>query len=115
MQQSTTNKTHWPLAGAGLWKQWRGYAMRWLVFGVVVELFQPVVDASDQFWLQKLYQALFGLFYGAACAVTFTLAQNTLNVPRMKWKSWAIIIASWMIVKLGFVTVMSDAAWCSAK
>jgi len=115
MQQSTTNKTHCPLVGAGLWNQWQGYATRWLVFGVVVELFQPVVDDIDQFWLQKLYQAVFGLGYGAACAVAFTVAQNTLNSPRKKWRTWAIVFASWMTVKLVFVAMMSDAAGCIAK
>lgn len=115
MQLSTKNRTHWPLAGAGLWNQWQSYGARWLVFGVVVELFQPIVDDVDQFWLQKLHQAVFGLFYGAACAVTFTLAQNSLNVSRRKWRSWAIAFAAWMGMKLLFVIVMSDEVGCIVK
>ena len=115
MQLSTKNRTHWPLAGAGLWKEWQSYAARWLVFGAVVEMFQPVVNDIDEFWLQKLYQAVFGLCYGAACAVTFTLAQNTLNSTRKKWRTWAIVFASWMTVKLVFLTMMSDAGGCIAK
>lgn len=115
MQLSTKNKTCWALAGTGLWNQWQSYWARWLVFGVVVELFQPAVDDIDQFWLQKLYQAVFGLFYGAVCAVTFTIAQNSLNSPRKKWRTWAIVFASWMTVKLVFVTAMSDAGGCIVK
>src|SRR5450759_581389 len=64
---------------ADLWKSWRVYLVRWLIFGAVAGLLQPVVNNFDQFWEQKLYQMLSGLPFGLACAVVFTLAQNKLN------------------------------------
>ena len=72
-------------------------------------MFQPIVDDLDHYWLQKLYQALFGLLFGAVCGVVFTLAENTFNEPRVKWKSWSIVIATWLAVKLVFVSVMAAA------
>jgi hypothetical protein len=39
--------------------------------------------------------------------VVFTLAENTLNVIRLKWKSWLIVIATWIVVKVAFVSVLS--------
>lgn len=70
-------------------------------------MFQPLVDDLDHYWIQKLYQALFGLFFGSVCAVVFTLIENTYNALRTKWKSWIILIATWLVVKLVFVSVMA--------
>lgn len=83
--------------------------VRWLLFGGIVGLFQPIENELDHFWLQKLYQGLFGLFFGAVCALVFTLAENTLNVLRVKWKSWFIVVATWLTVKLVFVSVIAAA------
>ena len=81
--------------------------VRWLIFSAIVNMFQPIVADLDHYWLQKFYQALIGLFFGAVCAVIFTLAENTYNMFRVKWKSWFIVIATWLVVKLVFVSVMA--------
>ena len=70
-------------------------------------MFQPIVDDLDHYWIQKLYQALFGLFFGLVCAVAFTLLENTYNALRVKWKSWVIVAAAWLIGKLAFVTALA--------
>jgi hypothetical protein len=88
------------------WYRWRGYAVRWLLFGGTTGLFHPIVDDLDHYWLQRLYQFLFGLLFGAMCAVVFTLAENSLNWPRVNWKSWANMVASWFAVKLVVVSAM---------
>jgi hypothetical protein len=110
MQPSRPTKPHWTLTDARYWYRWRGYTVRWLLFGGITGLFQPIVDDLDHDWLQGLYQFLFGLFFGAVCAVVFTLAENTLNTPRVNWKSWSILIATWLSVKLVFVSVMAVSA-----
>ena len=92
----------------GLWYRWRGYTVRWLLFGFVVSVFQPIVDNLDHLWQQKVNQALAGLLFGATCAVAFTLAENRFNTPRVQWKSWALVIATWLIVKVTFVSVMAQ-------
>ncbi len=91
----------------GLWYKWRGYTVRWLLFGLVVSLFQPIVDNLDQLWEQKLNQGLGGLAFGAVCAVVFTLAENSLNVPRIKWKSWLFVFVTWLSVKVIFVSSLA--------
>lgn len=83
--------------------------VRWLIFGGITGMFQPLVDDLDHYWLQKLYQALFGFLFGAVCALVFTLAENTCNVRRTKWKSWFIVVATWLVVKLAFVTALAMA------
>jgi hypothetical protein len=50
-------------------------------------------------------QALLGLLFGFVAAVVFTVAENTLNMPRVKWKTWLIVLATWGFVKTVFVTV----------
>ena len=107
MQPPTPAKANWATSDAGIWHRWRGYTVRWLLFGEVVQLYQPTVDGPDSYWEQKLYQALMGLVFGATCAVVFTLAENTFNVIRLKWKSWLIVIATWIVVKVAFVSVLS--------
>lgn len=104
---STSAKTHWSNANSGPWYRWRGYAVRWVLFGLSVSVFQPVVDDLDQLWQQKVNQALAGVLFGAMCAVTFTLAENILNTPRVKWKSWGLVIATWLIVKVTFVSIIA--------
>lgn len=83
--------------------------VRWLIFGGIVGLFQPLENKLDEYWLQKLYQGLFGLLFGAVCAIVFTLSENKLNGPRVKWKSWLIVMATWLTVKLVFGSVMAAA------
>lgn len=109
MQPSIPTKAHWASPDAGHWYRWRGYTVRWLIFGGVVGMFQRIVEDLDHYWLQKLYQGLFGLLFGAVCAVVFTLAENMLNGPRIKWKSWLLVIATWLTVKLVFVSAMAAA------
>ncbi len=92
------------------WYRWRGYTFRWLMFGGITGLFQPIVDDPEHYALQRLYQVLFGLFFGALCAVVFTLAENTFNRPRVNWKSWSILLATWLTVKLVFASVMAAAS-----
>lgn len=90
----------------GLWKMWRIYLVRWLIFAVVAGFAQPVVNNFDQFWEQKLYQGFGAIPFGLACAVVFTLGQNTINVQRARWKSWAILITTWMGMKIVFIGIM---------
>jgi hypothetical protein len=88
----------------GRWTRWWGYLFRWLVFGLVVNVLQPVADPQGNFWQQKLVQATIGVAFGFTCAVIFTLCENTFNTPRMAWKSWAILLASWVAGKVIFAT-----------
>jgi hypothetical protein len=90
----------------GLWKFWRIYLVRWLIFAFIAGLFQPVTNNFGQFWVQKLYQVLGALPFGVACALVFTMAQNTLNFQRVRWKSWAIVLTTWMGMKFVFVGIM---------
>lgn len=87
--------------------RWWGYLVRWLVFGLVVHLFQPVADEQSYFWLQKADQALIGLTFGLAGAVVFTVAENSLNTPRVRWKSWVIVVGTWLVIQVIFATVGS--------
>lgn len=109
MQPSIPTKARWSSVDSRRWYRWRGYAVRWLIFGGIVGLFQPIANDLAPFWLQKLHQGLFGLLFGAVCALVFTLAENTLNTPRIKWKSWLIVMTTWLVVKLVFVSVMAAA------
>lgn len=101
------HEEHWPPVGTGLWTRWWGYLVRWLVFGLVVHVFQPVSENPAYFWVQKLDLALIGLLFGLVCALVFTLAENVLNTPRVKWKSWLIVLATWLVVKVVFVSVIA--------
>ena len=91
---------------ARLWHQWRGYAARWLVFGEVVEIYQPVVGQSH-LWQQKLMQALVGLLFGAVCALFFTVSQNVANFQRRWWKTFIILLTSWLLTKLLFLAALA--------
>jgi len=77
------------------------------LFGLVVSVFQPVVDDLEHLWQQKVNQALVGLMFGAACAVAFTLAENLFNSSRVKWKTWALVIGTWLMVKVTFVSLLA--------
>lgn len=106
-------KAHWASVERSLWYRWRGYTVRWLIFGGIVGMFQPVTEDNSQFWEQKAQQGLFGLMFGAVCAVLFTLAENKFNGPRVKWKSWLLVVATWLLVKLSFVSIMAAAGSAS--
>lgn len=110
MQPLTPQTAHWTTSNHGHWYRWRGYAVRWLLFGVVVHLYQPV-DDIDTYWQQKLSQALLGLAFGGVGAVIFTLAENTVNHARTYWKSWVLVVATWLVVKVVFVSVLAAAGW----
>jgi hypothetical protein len=107
MKTNPSPNDHWPRAGTGIWMRWWGYLVRWLVFGLVVHLFQPVADGQAYFWLQKADQALIGLTFGLVGAVVFTVAENTLNTPRVRWKSWVIVVGTWLVVQVIFASVGS--------
>ncbi len=107
MMPSPPTKADWSAAPPGLWYRWRGYAVRWIVFGLAVSVFQPVVDNLDQLWQQKVNQALGGLLFGAACAAIFTPVENAFNTPRVKWKTLGLVIGTWLIVKVAFVSTIA--------
>jgi hypothetical protein len=109
MTPSLPHKPYEAAAKPGRWYRWRGYTVRWLLFGLVVSVFQPIEDDVGKLWLHKLTQALVGLMFGAACAVVFTLSENTFNTPRVQWKSWFLVVATWLVVKVTFVSVMAAA------
>ena len=91
--------------GFGPWYRWRGYTVRWLLFGEIVQLFQPVADEPENFWELKFYQALTGLLFGLVCAAIFTVAENTFNARRVTWKTWLLVVATWAAVKVIFVSL----------
>ena len=109
MQPTIQTKAHWSSTESSRWYRWRGYTARWALFGIIVQISQSVTEDGSPYWLQKLFQALFGLFFGVACAVVFTFAENRYNALRVKWKSWAIVVATWLAVKLIFVTALAMA------
>jgi hypothetical protein len=39
--------------------------------------------------------------------VVFTLAENTWNTVRVKWKSWALVVATWLLVKVVFDSALA--------
>lgn len=104
MQTSPNPEAHWPPVGSGLWSRWWGYLSRWLLFGLVIHLFQPVDDLQGPLWQNKLMQAAVGLSFGLVCAVIFTLSENKFNSPRQAWKSWLIVLLSWLVGKVIFAT-----------
>lgn len=89
-----------------LWAFWKTYLWRWLLFGFIAGGLQPVTANLDQFWVQKLYQALSGLPLGLLCFIVFTPLQNIVNTPRVRWKSWCTVIGTWMGAKFLFVGAM---------
>ena len=107
MQPSAPTKSSWSATRGGLWYRWRGYTVRWLLFGVIVQLYQPIPGDGNHYWLQKLTQCLLGLLFGSGCAIVFTLAENKLNRLRMTWKSWVLVVATWLLVKVLFVSLLA--------
>ena len=82
-----------------LWRFWRVYLGRWLIFGFIAGLIgQPVLEI-DNFWQEKLFQVANGIFFGAVCWVVFTPLQNKVNPTRKRWVSWATVLSTWMGVK----------------
>ncbi len=88
------------------------YLWRWLLFGALAGLAVPVIGTGPNgampdgyFWHVKLQQFGFGVFFGLVCAVVFTLLQNTLNKQRRRGVSWAILIGTWLVIKLLFYGV----------
>ena len=106
MNSINSNREHWPSVGSGIWTRWWGYLVRWLTFGVVVSVYQRVED-YDNFWHLLAIQIGIGLMFGLACAVVFTIAENKLNTPRVTWKTWLIVFATWVVVKTVFVTAIA--------
>lgn len=94
----------WP---HGIWARWWGYLVRWLVFGLIVHLLLPVPEGVSERWLEKLQQALMGLVFGLVCALIFTLAENLLNPSRLRWRTWSLIISTWLIAKVAIVSVLA--------
>jgi hypothetical protein len=107
MHSTTPQDSHWPPVGSGRWFRWWGYLARWLIFGLAVHVFVPVDDGPEPWWQLKLAQAVVGLLFGLAGAVVFTLAENALNTPRVRWKSWALVMVTWLLVKVVFVSTMA--------
>ncbi len=107
MHSTTPQNEHWPPVGSGRWTRWWGYLARWLIFGLAVHVFVPVAESTEPWWQLKLQQAAVGLLFGLAGAVVFTLAENALNTPRLAWKSWAIVVATWLLVKVVFVSAIA--------
>jgi hypothetical protein len=107
MPNTANYSTSTATSSPGLWYRWRGYTVRWLLFGLVVSLFQPIDDNLGHLWEQRLNQALSGLVFGVVSAVVFTLAENSFNVPRVKWKSWFFVFVTWLSVKVIIVSAMA--------
>ncbi|QDL55662.1 hypothetical protein [Rhodoferax aquaticus] len=106
-QSPNSDAAHWPPVGTGLWTRWWGYLVRWLVFGVVVALFQPVDETADPLWQHKAQQGALGLLFGFFAAVVFTASENTFNQARTPWKTWLLIVLTWLLVKTAFVTTIA--------
>jgi len=107
LQNECCTTAHWPRVGSGIWTRWWGYLSRWLLFGVVVTVFQPLAGDEDSLWRQRALLALLGLLYGFVAAVVFTVAENTLNTPRVQWKTWLIVLVTCVVVKTIFVTAVA--------
>lgn len=107
MEKSDSALPPWPQVGAGLWTRWWGYLVRWLVFGVVVGVFQPVDDGVNGLWQRLFVRVALGLAFGLVAATVFTLAENTLNAARVRWKTGLLVVLTWAIVKALFVTALA--------
>ena len=107
MHSTTPHDEHWPPVGSGRWTRWWGYLARWLIFGLAVHVFVPVPEGTSPWWQLKLEQDAIGLLFGLACALVFTPAENAFNTPRVAWKSWALVVATWLLVKVVFVSALA--------
>jgi hypothetical protein len=107
MTNQEPERAPWPPVGTGRWTRWWGYFARWAAFGIVVNIFQPVVENAEPLWLEKTYQGLWGLWFGFVCAVVFTLAENKLNVQSVRWKTWGLVFVTWLLVKVVFVSTLA--------
>ena len=106
MPHTASQKIPWSAEPRGRWYRWRGYTVRWLLFGLIVGVFQPATSDSHPVWLQKLDQVLMGLSFGAVCAGVFTLSENQFNAGRIAWKTWLTVIGTWFAVKVVFASVI---------
>lgn len=104
MASNLDNHIHWP---HGTWTNWWRYCVRWLVFAVVVQVFQPVEKTSNGLLVAKLAQLGTGLLFGLLCAAVFTVAENKLNATRVRWRSWLLVLLTWGLVKACFVTALA--------
>ena len=107
MQTATPENSFKHPLGSGLWTRWRGYTARWLLFGLLIHVFGQVPDGAEPWWQGKVYLAALGLLFGLACALLFTLAENGWNTRHQRWKTWALVFASWLVVKVVFVSALA--------
>jgi len=86
---------------------WKSYLLWWCLWMGIGGMLQPVTgDAAEtNFWGVKLVQLSWGIGFGVLCAAMFTLAQNTLNVQRKKYVSWANAIVIWMGMKFAIAAL----------
>jgi hypothetical protein len=84
-----------------LFTDWKQYYFRWILFGFLSALlFSPVVTADAPYWTIKLWQCIFGIFFGFLSGVIFTFIQNTFNKQRTQNKTWIFIFLVWLGIKL---------------
>ena len=107
MQTATPENSLKSAVGSGVWTRWRGYLARWLLFGLLIHVFWPVPDSTQAWWQGKLSLAVLGLLFGLACALLFTLAENGWNTRHQRWKTWALVLATWLLVKVVFVSALA--------
>lgn len=107
MHSTTPHDKHWPPVGSGLWTRWWGYLVRWLIFGLLVHVLVPVADGPEPWWQLKLLQAALGLLFGLVCAIGFTLAENRWNAERTRWKTGVLVVLTWLVVKVVFVSTLA--------
>nr|WP_315848160.1 hypothetical protein [uncultured Rhodoferax sp.] len=107
MDKSDISSPPWPQVGAGLWTRWWGYLARWLVFGIVVGLFQPVDDGVGELWQRMSLRLALGASFGVVAAILFTMAENIFNTVRVWWKTWLLVLLTWAVVKALFVTAIA--------
>jgi len=93
--------------GPHLWLRWKSYLARWLAFGIIVSVFQPVEDPQAVFWIQKAYQGLWGGAFGLACGLFFTPLENKFNSDHVAWKTWALAGITWLVIKVVFVSTLA--------
>ena len=77
---------------------WKQYYFRWILFGFLANsLFLPVVTDVSPYWTIKLWQCLFGIFYGFLCGVVFSFIQNTFNKQRIKNRTSLFLVFIFLV------------------
>lgn len=97
---------------ATTWKLWRVYTIRLVIFTVVASFLQRLGELGYALWTQKFHLTLnlmvgltlLGLVlvditFGLLWSLMFTPMQNTFNTPRVRWKSWMFLIATFLVTK----------------